>query len=161
MAFVPPMPPDVDVAPDAATGSIAVLVTNPAPAVPDEDAGDFQATFNELLTAAPTFDDWLTLWPTFQDSLDYVPPAPATTTLDVWRRIESEGGAGIRIAAGLAPEAGFTDWTPASAVEYQYRATAHAASNGTSTDGIWVGNLAAIYPSSLLYPSSSLFPAIA
>lgn len=133
MPFVPPMPPQMFVTADDATASIAAVVTVPVSTTP---LGSFDATYGEILTAAPTYGDWAALWPTYADLDAWNPPAPATTTVDVYRR-EGEAGAGIRIAAGLDPDEGFTDWTPASEVIYQYRATAHAVSNGTSTDGAW------------------------
>lgn len=64
------------------------------------------------------------------------PPA-AVTTNDIYRRVGGVG-AGIRVAKALAPNAAWTDYTPASGQDYQYLVRAVGA-NGTTADSAWVG----------------------
>lgn len=154
------MPPDVDLDPDDATAAIAVAVTNPTPTVPDPDLV-YDVAYSEIQIAAPTYSDRLMLFPNYDDIQAHIPPAPDVTSVDIWRREEAIGGPGIRIAAGLDPADGFVDYTPASGVAYQYRAVAHASSNGTSTAGGWVGNVDALFPATTLFPSLALFPTTA
>lgn len=60
-----------------------------------------------------------------------------TDSNEVYRRVASEGGDGIRIAEGVAEDGGFNDYGPLSEVVYQYRARAINAGSGTGTYGAW------------------------
>lgn len=61
---------------------------------------------------------------------------PTVTSVDVYRRVTTTGGDGIRIAAGLTPTELYTDWAPASGVDYGYRVKAHG-DNGTTAWSAW------------------------
>jgi hypothetical protein len=60
-----------------------------------------------------------------------------TDSNDVYRRVASEGGDGIRVAQGVAEDGGFNDYGPLSEVVYQYRARAINAGIGTAAYGAW------------------------
>lgn len=62
---------------------------------------------------------------------------PTVSSQGVYRRVTSVGGAGERIGTGLAPADVFTDYTPASGVDYEYRVMA-IGDNDTSTPSQWV-----------------------
>lgn len=70
-------------------------------------------------------------------------PTPATgepqvTSHDVHRRVQIQGGDGIRVARQVQPDVTWRDWAVASGVEYEYRVRARG-DNGTSTWSVWVG----------------------
>lgn len=69
------------------------------------------------------------------DKFTWTTSAVKTSSVDVRRR-EGATGDGIRVAAGIAPSATFTDWAVASSVSYSYRVKA-IGSNGTSTFSAW------------------------
>lgn len=95
VSYTAPQTPTLVLTPTNATASIAVGITNPAPA-----AGE-----------------------------------PAVVSHDLYRR-EGGAGDGVRIAAGLAPGATYTDRTPGHGVDYSYRAVS-LGDNGTSATGAW------------------------
>lgn len=61
---------------------------------------------------------------------------PAIQAFDLFRRQTQVGGEGIRIAKDRAAGT-FTDFTPASGVDYQYRAVAYG-NNGTTSTSPWL-----------------------
>lgn len=65
-----------------------------------------------------------------------VDPEPAVIFFDVWRRVTSEGGDGVRIASDLAPAASFKDWHVASGWDYEYRVRLWG-NNGVSSWSAW------------------------
>lgn len=62
---------------------------------------------------------------------------PTVASLDVYRRVRAVGGVGVRIAAGKPASAAFTDYTPASGVDYEYQVQANG-SNNTASVSQWV-----------------------
>lgn len=75
---------------------------------------------------------------------DPVGDQPSVSHLDVYRRVRTEGGNGVRLAKDLAPSQVFTDHIVASGVEYDYRVLAYG-SNGTTAWSDWSGETAPIY----------------
>ena len=63
---------------------------------------------------------------------------PAVLTTDIHRRVTSDGGAGIRIAATSPPTAVHADHTVASGVDYEFRVRAYG-DNTTSVFSAWTG----------------------
>lgn len=61
---------------------------------------------------------------------------PTVERMDLWRRLLTDDGDGIRIAADLAPSDIYTDWAVAHRTEYAYRWRAYG-DNGTSTWSVW------------------------
>lgn len=62
---------------------------------------------------------------------------PTVTTMDIFRRVTADGGDGIRVAAGVAPDGSHIDYLVASGVDYGYRVRAFG-DNGTSIYSSWV-----------------------
>lgn len=63
---------------------------------------------------------------------------PVLSYNDLYRRVASVGGEGIRVASGLASGATYNDWRASSGTAYEYRALAFGA-NGTSIYSAWTG----------------------
>lgn len=61
--------------------------------------------------------------------------AVKTVGHDVWRRAGASGD-GIRIAKDITPGSGWTDYTPASGVDYQYKAVS-LGDNGATAESSW------------------------
>jgi hypothetical protein len=59
---------------------------------------------------------------------------PAIAYNDIYRRVSTDTGAGIRIATNVGNNATFDDWKVAAGVNYAYQVTAFGV-NGTSTAG--------------------------
>lgn len=63
---------------------------------------------------------------------------PTVVSHDLWRRETLVADAGIRIATGITPGGTFTDYTPASGLDYEFRAVSTATNQITSTSP-WAG----------------------
>lgn len=61
---------------------------------------------------------------------------PFVTSVDIFRRPDTDDGDGIRVAAGRNPSGIFADWTVASGQGYAYRVRAFG-DNGTSSFSAW------------------------
>lgn len=61
----------------------------------------------------------------------------ATSYNEIWRREWDDDTTAIRIDDDLAEDGTFTDWGPASGVQYQYKAVAWNTTNTTSNESDW------------------------
>lgn len=62
---------------------------------------------------------------------------PTVTSVDIYRRVLTDGGNGIRVVKGLTRGQAWNDYRAASQQVYQYQAVVNASSNSTSSASAW------------------------